>query len=188
MGDVVMSEEIITINQNEHPTEYSGPLYLYVSKKRLILMSIASFGIYEAYWLYKNWAYIKQRDGSEIMPFWRALFGIFFCHSLFRRIHADKEAHSYSVPTFQPGTLATIWVILIIFGNILSRLPVIGILAPFIPSFLCLTSVQGYINQVTEKRDPNQPMHSLASTGHIICMCFGAIVWILSLIGLAKGL
>ena len=39
------------------------PLFLYISVTRLILMSVASVGFYEAYWIYKNWKYINEREG-----------------------------------------------------------------------------------------------------------------------------
>ena len=77
-------------------THPSKPLFLYIPPARLILLSIASLGLYEAYWLYKNWRYLKERDGLNISPFCRGVIGIFFCHSLLRRIHEDEEAGLYS--------------------------------------------------------------------------------------------
>ena len=38
-----------------------GSLFLHIPIARLILLSIASAGLYELYWIYKNWWYIKQR-------------------------------------------------------------------------------------------------------------------------------
>ena len=42
------------------------PLFLFIPVWRLILMSILTSGIYEAYWIYKNWKFVKMRDGLEI--------------------------------------------------------------------------------------------------------------------------
>ena len=166
-------------------TQSDKPLFLYISPARLILLSIASMSLYEAYWIYKNWRYIKERDGLDIKPFWRGIFGIFYCHSLLRRIHEDNDARTVQEPTFSAGGLATGWVILLIFANIVSRAPSIAaiIIAAFIPSFLCLVPVQNYINSVTEKRNPNQKLYGWSS-GHIVCLVFGLIIWALLLIGL----
>lgn len=62
-----------------------------------------------------------------------------------------------------------------------------SIIAAFIPSFLCLVSVQNYINAVTEKRNPSQ-RHYGWSSGHIVCLVFGIIVWATLLLGLAAEL
>ncbi len=161
------------------------PLFLYIPAARLIVMSIVSMSLYEAYWIYKNWRYIKERDGLNISPFWRGFFGIFYCHSLLRRIHEDQEARSYHQPTFSPGGLATGWVLLLILANVVSRAPSIAasIIAAFIPSFLCLVPVQNYINTITEERNPTQQTYGWSS-GHIVCLVFGIIVWGLLLIGL----
>ena len=162
-----------------------APLFLYIPTSRLIVLSIVSMSLYEAYWIYKNWRYIKERDGLNISPFWRGFFGIFYCHSLLRRIHEDQEARSYQQPAFSPSSLATGWVVLLIVANAVSRAPSIAasIISAFIPSFLCLAPVQNYINSVTEKRNPAQKAYGWSS-GHIVCLVFGIIVWALLLIGL----
>jgi hypothetical protein len=161
------------------------PLFLHISVARLILLSIVSFSLYEAYWIYRNWRYVKERDNLTIRPFWRGVFGVFYCHSLLRRIHEDNEARSVQVPSFSPSGLATGWVVLMISSNALSRAPGIApsIVAALIPSFLCLVPVQNYVNSVTERRSPGQPCYRWSS-GHIVCLVIGIIIWALLLIGL----
>lgn len=163
-----------------------GPLFLYIPASRLIWLSILSFSLYEAYWIYKNWRYIKERDGLNIKPFWRGIFGIFFCHALLRRIHGDREARAVEAPSFSPGALATGWIVLIIVANLVSRAPSIAasMFAAFIPSFLCFVPVQNYINSVSEKRNPGQTYYGWSS-GHIVCLVLGILVWALLLLGLA---
>lgn len=166
----------------------AATLFLYIPVARLILMSIVSFGFYEAYWIYRNWRYLKERDKLAVSPFWRGMFGIFFCHSLLRRIHEDKEACSIRLPTFSPSGLATGWVVLTIVSNVVSRAPGItaSVVAAFTPSFLCLIPVQSYINSVTEQRSPGQPYYRW-SLGHFVCLVPGIIVWTLLLIGLVQS-
>lgn len=168
-------------------THLDKPLFLYISPVRLILLSILSIGLYEAYWIYKNWRYIKERDGLNIKPFWRGVFGVFYCHNLLRRIHEDKDAHEVQEPTFSAGGLATGWVILMILAAIVSHAPsiAVSIIAAFIPSFLCLVPVQNYINSVTEKRNPGQTLYGWSS-GNIVCLAFGVIIWALFLISLGS--
>jgi hypothetical protein len=153
-------------------------LFLHISPTRLIVMSLLTSHLYEAYWIYKNWQYLKKRHGDNIWPFVRGIFGIFFCHSLLNRIHDDPDARAVEEPTFSPG-LATGWIVLIILGNLVSRAPgtIPLLLSTFMPSFLCFVPVQKYINSVTQKRTPGEPYYHW-SVGHIVCIVLGLIVWL----------
>ncbi|MFQ5754314.1 MAG: hypothetical protein ACE5HI_20200 [bacterium] len=171
--------------EDKRREEYgTKPLFLHIPIGRLIFMSIMSFGLYEMYWIYRNWKYIKERDDLDIRPFARGWFGIFWCHSLLRRIHEDKEARAVQSPSFSPGGLATGWVVLLIVSIAIARAPIAAsIISAFVPSFLCLVPVQNYINSVSEKRNPGKPYYGWSS-GHIVCLVWGVIIWALSLIGL----
>lgn len=152
----------------------AGPLFLYIPVARLILMSILSFGLSEMYWLYRNWQYVQRQDSLRISPSGRAIFGVFYCHNLLRRIHEDKDARSLQIPTFSPNGLATGWVVLIIVSNVLSRVPGVAatMIAAFIPSFLCL---------VNERRAPGQ-RYNRWTWGQIVLLVFGVIIWALLLV------
>ncbi len=154
------------------------PLFLYISVTRLILMSVASVGFYEAYWIYKNWKYINEREGRGLHPFWRGIFGVFFCHSLLGEIKKDKAASALIEPSFSVH-LATGWVILTILTEY--------IIGPFVsipgievvivmPSYLFFVPVQKYINLVTEKRSPGAGYYGW-SAGHIVCLILGLPSW-----------
>lgn len=155
---------------------------LYIPVARLVLLSIVSFGIYEAYWIYKNWRYIKEREGLKISPFWRGVFGVFFCHGLLREIHATEESTSLIEPSFSPNGLATGWVILAILANLIGRAPDVtaSIIAGLMPSYLFLVPVQNYINSVTAKRTPSASYYGWSS-GHILCLVVGILLWALVL-------
>jgi hypothetical protein len=143
--------------------------------------------------MYKNWQYIKERDRLNIWPFWRGFFGYFFCYSLLRKIHADKEAQAIQLPTFSPGWLAICWVVLTFISTVIGRTSIIAnLFAQFvIPAFLFLVPVQGYINSVSEKRNPGAAYYGW-STGHIVCLFFGCLIfginiWAALLTGLGLG-
>ena len=161
------------------PTE---SLYLHIPVARLILLSIASCGIYEAYWIYKNWRFIKERQSLNIQPFWRGIFGIFFFYSLLKEISNDNEASAILKPSFSPGGLTMGWVIFVILANLIGRTPGIAasIIAFVMPSYLFLVPVQNYINSVTEKRSPSVSYYGWSS-GHVVCLTIGIIVWAVTL-------
>jgi predicted RNA-binding Zn-ribbon protein involved in translation (DUF1610 family) len=157
----------------------ANPIFLHIPVSRLIVLSILSLHLYEAYWIYKNWRYVKERDNLSIWPFWRGIFGIFFCHSLLQRMHDDAEARAVEAPSFSPAGLATGWVVLVILGNLIDRLPSMATLlvTALLPSFLCLVPVQKYVNSVAERRDPGEPYYRW-SWGHIACIVIGLVGWL----------
>jgi hypothetical protein len=42
--------------------------------------------------------YVKERYGLDVYPFWRGIFGMFFCHSLFMTVYSDEKARSIECP------------------------------------------------------------------------------------------
>src|SRR5580698_7122097 len=69
-----------------------------VSPLKLVVMSTVTFGLYEVYWFYQNWKLIKQRTGLNIMPFWRAVFGVLFCYPFFREVEDAAASRKISFP------------------------------------------------------------------------------------------
>ena len=157
----------------QHDAAQTGPLFLHIPIGRLILMSIISWGLYEAYWIYKNWRYVKERDGLEIKPFWRGIFGIFFVHGIMKTIRNDKQANKLEQAKFSAGGLTAGWIVLILLGNLQNMLIAL-------PSFLCFIPVQIYINRVNAKLNP-QPAHAPWSAGHIVCLVIGLALWLMIL-------
>ena len=49
-------------------------LYHPVSVAKLVIMSLATFGLYEVYFGYRCWQFVRNRDRSAIWPFARAFF------------------------------------------------------------------------------------------------------------------
>ncbi len=164
----------------------STPLFLHIPVGRLVFMSILSLGIYEAYWIYKNWRYLNERDNLKIQPFWRGAFPIFFCHSIFRAIRVDRQLNAIEQADFSAGGLATGWIVLTLLGVTMGRSnnPVtnlVGIILS-LPSFLFFIPVQNFINRVNAKRNP-AIQYSPWSAGHIVCIIFGILMWLLILAG-----
>jgi hypothetical protein len=63
-----------------------APPFFPTSIAKFVTLSICSFGIYELYWMYKNWQLIRIRDNLDISPFGRAFFGFFYCYQLFKAV------------------------------------------------------------------------------------------------------
>ncbi|HWM24107.1 MAG TPA: hypothetical protein VNP98_04735 [Chthoniobacterales bacterium] len=147
-------------------------------------MSVVSLGLYDAYWIYRNWRYLKERDGLPIQPFWRGIFGLFFFHSLLKTIETDDAVNRIQKATFSPGSLAAGWIIVNLLGRALSRGPepgtnLVGILISC-SSFAFLLPVQNYINAINEASVARPPYYEW-SPGHIVCLVIGIVMWSLIL-------
>jgi len=172
------SEQIM--ETNEVVSIKNESIFFYIPLSRLVFMGILTLGIFDAYWIYKNWNYINKRDNLGIQPFWRGFFCIFYCHSLFKYIKDDSEANTIKKAHFSTSGLATGWVIINILGNLVSRMNDvevrnIGLIISF-PSFLFFIPVQNYINSANEAIEP-RPKYNEWTIGHFVCLAIGIVIW-----------
>jgi hypothetical protein len=133
-------------------------------------------GIYQLYWFYQNWRLVKRRTGEDIMPVWRALFGVFFCYSLFNRIrnhNADSSASKLAA-----GPLAAGWIIL----GVLGRLPEPYWLITFV-SVVVMLPVQGAINTINDEEAPGLDPNSSFSAWNWVAVALGIPMMALMLYG-----
>jgi hypothetical protein len=156
--------------------EKSQSQFLYIPLSRYIIMSVVTFGIYQVYWIYKNWEYLKNRDNLNIHPFWRGIFGVFFVHELLRAIHDDPILNKNKSAQFNPSSLATGWVIIVIVEAIFNRtsgsfntngLVFFIMVILLVIELTFFIPVQRYINEANENEYP-APAHYPWSAGHFI--------------------
>ncbi len=145
-----------------------APAYLYISTERLIFMSVFSLGIFTSYWVYKNWRYIKERDGLDIMPFMRGWFAIFHFYSLLKYIKEDPKISHPERPDYSSGWLTFGFIAFTMCGN--------QILIPLMLSFLFILPAHNYISKINSS-GPNPPDHSPWSFGQVLCVLFLPILF-----------
>ena len=145
--------------------ETSAPFFA-VSTTKLVVLSFCTLGIYQLYWFYQNWRLIKRRTRENIMPVWRAIFGIFFCYSLFSRVR-NHDPQS-SAAKLDAGPLAAGWIVL----GILARLPEPYWMITFLSVFVLLP-VQGAINSINRQEAPDSDPNSRFSAWNWLAVVLG---------------
>lgn len=60
------------------------PEFYVVSAQKFVILFLGTAGLYMTYWFYKQWECYKRTHQSKHWPIMRALFSVFFVHSLFR--------------------------------------------------------------------------------------------------------
>lgn len=166
-----------------------------VSEGKLITLYILSFGLYGIYWFYKNWKLQQSKIDKKIFPVLRAVFSIFFTHSLFNRIN-NSAGKLPQKQRFNANILATVFVGAIIFSNIidplslntslLEDLPSSGIfvtsLIIFLFSVYPLVVVQATVNRINN--DMLGYLNHKYSLWNYLLIVLGVLFWLMLAMGL----
>ena len=182
------SELEAAVNTETAETTISEEFYV-VSIRKFYTLYVLTFGLYSIYWFYKNWALQKKANGFNCWPVPRAIFSIFFTHSLFRNI--DKKLHpERSRYNNELDSTATLVVIAAILENISSRLSDKNIGSPATDIFVFVMAIaRGLLLAKAQKsinlacNDPLGSSNNKFSVANIIWMTLGAICWLLAFIG-----
>ena len=159
--------------------------YLYISLFQFSIMNILTLNFYSCYWLYMNWKYVKERDKLDISPLGRTIFLPFYCYSLFKQIHDDRELNKVQKAEFNTAVLAIFFIVLGVTPDILSVLKKIPGAWPNvtlielcmdIPLFLFALPVQSYINQVNESLQP-KPDYQGWTWGQTVFLILGLLAF-----------
>jgi len=161
----------------ESQARYRAEPQFAVSILKLIVMNLATIGIYQYYWHYKQWVAIREREGGSVSPGARAVFGRLFAFDLFPRIRATAQANRIDV---QWGGTALAFLYLL--ATAMWRLPEpYDLLGLF--SFTPLIFVQATINKMNAELAPAAPKNDGFSAWNIAGMVLGVILLSLIVIG-----
>lgn len=168
-----------------------------ITTTRLAVLSIITFGVYEIYWFYRNWRAVKNGEKLNIQPFWRAVFSIFFCHSLFKKILQSAKKYGFT-NRYSPGLLAILYIILILLGNGMGNgmgradisnfgFDVLWLLVS-ISTIIPLISIQKAINFNNSKITGNSGVDGKFSKGEVVLIIIGSIFFLLVILGILSDL
>lgn len=126
------------------------PVYFPVSRLKLAIMSFFTLGIYEVYWFYRNWRFVRRNERPvDIWPLARGVFALFFCYALLRRVKRTGADLSLR-PSFSPLFVTAGWTVL----NLLSYVPEGLWVLSFFSGFMLLP-VQKHINSINARLAPD---------------------------------
>jgi len=119
-----------------------------ISMSKFLVISITSLGIYNMYWMYRNWRAIQLKKKEQIMPIARGIFSAFWFYPLFSKLKEDSlERFSTNkvMLTFWAISFATAYFILsyLSYGIEHYILTIVTLLLPlfFIPMVTYINSV-----------------------------------------------
>lgn len=173
-----------------------SPMFYVVSKRKFTILYLATLGMYSLYWFYKNWDSYKDKwpyaskVGSTIWPVPRALFAIFFVHSLFRKI--KENAVDQPVVAAWSNSIHASWLAFgLLISTVLNRVSAQSVGSPYtdvlslamvVPLVFLFIKAQQMINITCGDREGE--CNDNISGVNIAWIVVGVLMWILVLFGL----
>ncbi len=165
--------------------------FFVTSIRKLVVLYLATFGLYAWYCLYKHWKAYRATTGENVWPIARSFFQIFFMHALGRAISRRLEAEGHG--RWDYSSSATVYVVLVIASTALNF--IVGNEAPALLSLLTiLVSLACLMPLVTFQKMANQASGDSLGQGNahftwanVLWILLGAIIWALSIAGFLLG-
>ena len=154
----------------------ANPIYFPVSLTKFAVMNFCTLGMYQFYWFYENWKFIRDREQSEVSPFWRTAFAFIYCYPLFEKIRSSAASLKIGQP-FAVPLLATGWIL----SSFLGVLPDPYGLAFFL-SFLFLIPVQQTANHINDSLVPGHDRNDRFTVWNKMAVVIAALLFILVVI------
>jgi|AGTN01.3.fsa_nt_gi hypothetical protein len=162
-------------SENEgHPT---GPAFFTVSVLKFTLLSLSTLGLYDLYWIYKNWKVISERQGIKMRPFWRAFFAYFYIFPLLKEFRSAASSQG-DFGNLAAGALATAWIVMSLTWKLPDPLSLISMFA-----FIALIPAVKYVNNFEKQVHPETPINSKFSVWNWVGLIIGIILFPLVVIG-----
>lgn len=170
------------------PSDAIRTEFYVVGITKYVLLAVATLGLYQVFWFYMHWARYRSFHRASMMPAARAIFALFFAHSLNRRI--DQRLRENGVDhAWRPALAATGYVVLT-----LATLPV-SVLAMYgsgwieVLSYLIFAGVTWSLAQVQRAAnaacgEPDGGSNRRLTWANWIWLAMGGLFWLLTLIGL----
>lgn len=165
------------------------PEFYVVGTRKFLLLFFTTFGLYQLYWSYKHWSRYRAFRQAELWPVARAIFSIFFAHSLNGEIDQSLTRSSTSY-RWSPGLLATGYVVFQIVSNVCDRLASRSIGSPVtdLVSIGMLLPL-GYVMHRTQQaanlacQQPRGESNRALTAANWIWIVLGSLFWLLASVG-----
>ena len=123
-----------------------------ISVKKVVWLSILTFGIYEIIWFYKCWKTLAVKFGHKVSPFWRAIFAGITGFWLFPTI--SRYVEKFEMETFDGIFFAILYLLIGWSYRLPDPLSLLGF-----ASVVIIALAQDKINKVNAQYFPNAPVN-----------------------------
>lgn len=167
-------------------------MFYVVSRRKFLLLFLATVGMYPIYWTYRNWRAYKLASGESLWPAVRGVFLVFFTHALFRHIDEALRRRGLDIQ-WSPGRDATLIVVITILSNFLDRLgsrmpdaPLLDIVSLLLLAPLACLYLRAQTAVNAACGDPDGSGNSSYSVANWFFLIGGGVFWVFIVIGFAS--
>ena len=166
-------------NLDEPPSAGSQSLFYSMGIAKYLVLSILTFGIFNVYWFYKNFSYIKSLHKDDTWPVARAIFSVIFCYSLFLSVRIEIENNKID-SKYSAGTNAVIYILASVIGNLAPGIYGFVAFLAFIP----IVITNNEITKLNMHINPNYQPNTKFYWHTWLLIVFGVLIIALMLLGL----
>lgn len=158
--------------------------YYPVGVTKFSLMSVATFGLYGFFWVWKCWRWAKSHGHADIQPFWRAAFRPFWLYPLFAE--ANQRPRGMRMPAWIGGVASAVYFAWLIASAILNESktapPLMQLSTAF--DFVCYYPALLAVNRLNRADGEALAANSKFTGFSAVALVAGAAAWTLVLVGL----
>ena len=180
------------------------PPFFQTSLLKIGVLTVATLGLYQLSWIYRQWARRKEH-GEDVIPLLRTIFFVLYAYSLFKSVNeeidlrADLELAQHGSITgdriehLRPGLLTALYLGSSVTARFATGQGLGGILnallasVPLLLTTIPLVFVQKKINELHAKLGYDPSAGTAFTGGSTAALVLGALFWILVVIGLFGG-
>jgi hypothetical protein len=140
------------------PVQYAGQpglpgeeaILVPVSTLKLVVMFFFSFGLYQLYWVWSSWDYLRWRRNLKCLAFTRAWFNVIWFYPLMKEIKRIGQEVTPQT-AFDEAKVGVGFIVISVFSFLLSMIPLIGGLFYFffhMCLLACIISANNYVCQI----------------------------------------
>ncbi len=162
-----------------------------VSIRKLWIMSLATVGIYSIVWNYYHWVTLKHTDStrSSIWPVPRAIFSIFFVHSLYQSIVQTCQERRPTEKWSLSG-MAALYIVCTVLGNVMDQVA-LYLLPGAVLIALSIAFIYGYTYSMAEAQklanlannDVEENVNNTLTPANYLWIIIGAFLWFIVIVG-----
>lgn len=139
---------------------------------KFVVLCLGTFGLYQLFWMYQTWDWIKNEDDLRVSPLVRTLLAIFYVESLVRYLgkHLAKEGANYHL---SPNIIGLMYALFIFSQKLPDPFWLICILSflPLLPIVQSLNQYWSLSDESVQAYKLNYWKVSLLSVG-LACLLF----------------
>lgn len=140
------------------------PIFYNIPARKLLILQIITLGLFQSYWFYKQWNYLRSRSRGTMNSYFLArMYFLLFAYDIFWKIETNKDLLKVKRAPWTSRSMAILWYL----GPVGFFVLPIGLVFPagaafmalVISTTLVLIPIQRYINEcnVALKRPESKP-------------------------------